>query len=70
MPLKNGLTIDPPDVNSAPGRFQPSTRAHPLRAGAVKGTGAGAIANIVAARAARGRSGTSPISAGASTGAS
>ncbi len=53
--LKNGLTIDPPDVNLCSGRFQPVDARRILYGlGAVKGTGAGAIANIVAARAAEG----------------
>jgi DNA polymerase-3 subunit alpha len=53
--LKNGLTIDPPDINASGLRFQP-VDAKRIRygLGAVKGTGAAAIASIVAAREAGG----------------
>ncbi len=49
--LRNGLTVLPPDVNQSVYRFVPVDRRR-IRygLGAVKGTGEGAIANIVAAR--------------------
>jgi len=49
--LKNGLKIDPPDINTSGARFQ-AVDAKRIRYGlaAVKGTGEGAIDNIVAAR--------------------
>jgi DNA polymerase-3 subunit alpha len=52
---RNGLAIDPPDINTCGGRFQP-VDAKRIRygLGAVKGTGEGAIANMVAAREAGG----------------
>jgi DNA polymerase-3 subunit alpha len=53
--LKNGLKIDPPDINTSRGRFEPiETKRIRYGLGAVKGTGEGAIANIVAAREAGG----------------
>src|SRR4029079_12416631 len=53
--VKNGIRIDPPDINTSGGRFQP-VDAKRIRygLGAVKGTGEGAIDNIVAAREAGG----------------
>ncbi len=53
---KNGLAIDPPDINTSTYRFVP-VDAKRIRygLGGVKGTGAGAIANIVEARAAAGK---------------
>jgi DNA polymerase-3 subunit alpha len=53
--LRNKLVIDPPDINTCTGRFVP-VDAKRIRygLGAVKGTGEGAIANIVAAREASG----------------
>ena len=49
--LKNGLTILPPDVNQSGYRFVPVDRKQMRYGlGAVKGTGEGAIANIVASR--------------------
>jgi len=49
--LKNGLAIDPPDINACAYRFVP-VDAKRIRygLGGVKGTGEGAIANIVARR--------------------
>jgi DNA polymerase-3 subunit alpha len=49
--VKNGLAIEPPDINACETRFVP-VDAKRIRygLGAVKGTGATAIANIVAAR--------------------
>ena len=49
--VKNGLAIDPPDINASTYRFVP-VGAKRIRygLGGVKGTGAGAIASIVAAR--------------------
>ena len=49
--LKNGLAILPPDVNQSGYRFVPVDHKH-IRygLGAIKGTGDGAIANIVACR--------------------
>ena len=53
--VKNGLAIAPPDINACAYRFV-AMDAKTVRygLGAVKGTGAGAIANIVAARDAGG----------------
>jgi DNA polymerase-3 subunit alpha len=53
--VKNGLAIEPPDINACDLRFVPED-AKRIRygLGAVKGTGASAIANIVAARTAGG----------------
>ncbi|MEW5786850.1 MAG: DNA polymerase III subunit alpha [Pseudomonadota bacterium] len=49
--LKNGLTILPPDINQSVYRFLPVDRKHVRYGlGAVKGTGEGAINNILAAR--------------------
>jgi DNA polymerase-3 subunit alpha len=52
---KNGLAILPPDINQSAYRFVPVDRQH-IRygLGAIKGTGEGAIANLVAAREAGG----------------
>jgi len=53
--VKNGLAIDPPDINTCGGRFQAiEPRRIRYGLGAVKGTGTTAIANIVAAREAGG----------------
>jgi DNA polymerase-3 subunit alpha len=53
--LRNGLVIDPPDINKCAGRFKPVDAKRILYGlGAVKGTGESAIANIVAAREAAG----------------
>src|SRR6185437_7398464 len=53
--LKNGLVVDPPDINACAYRFVP-VDAKRIRygLGGVKGTGEGAIASIVAAREAAG----------------
>ncbi len=53
--LKNGLEVAPPDINSGDYRFVPLDAKH-IRygLGGVKGTGQGAIENIVAARSALG----------------
>jgi DNA polymerase III subunit alpha len=53
--VRNGMRIDPPDINTCGARFQP-VDAKRIRygLGAVKGTGVTAIANIVAAREAGG----------------
>ncbi|QJR14509.1 DNA polymerase III subunit alpha [Usitatibacter palustris] len=53
--LKNGLKIAPPDINAGEYRFVPVDEKNvQFGLGAVKGTGRGAIENIVAARAAGG----------------
>ncbi len=49
--VKNGLTILPPDINQSVYRFIPVDRRHVRYGlGAVKGTGEGAVNNILAAR--------------------
>jgi DNA polymerase-3 subunit alpha len=54
--VRNGLAIAPPDINQCGHRFFPvDAKTVRYGLGAVKGTGAGAIANIVAARDAGGR---------------
>jgi len=53
--IKNGLVILPPDINQSGYRFVPVDRGQVRYGlGAVKGTGEGAIANIVACREAGG----------------
>ena len=48
---KNGLVIAPPDINSGTYRFVPEDgKRIRYGLGAVKGTGQGAIENVVAAR--------------------
>jgi DNA polymerase-3 subunit alpha len=53
---KNGLAIDPPDINVSTYRFVPvDAKGIRYGLGGVKGTGEGAIANIVQAREAAGK---------------